>query len=232
MGHRLRPTLAFALTTSLLVAVATSAQDPFFGVRQRMVQEQVQGRGVTQPTLLSAMETVPRHLFVPEESRSFAYEDRSLSIGAGEFMSRPYLSARMIELLELDGTEKVLEIGTGSGYDAALLSRLAAKVFTIELLDELGTRASKNLEYLGFSNVRVRVGNGYEGWPEEAPFDAIILTAAPEHLPASLLAQLKESGRMVVPVGRYVQDLQVITKTAGGTEKRTIIPVHLGPMHN
>ena len=195
-----------------------------------MVDEQVRQRGVRQQQLLSAMESIPRHLFVPEESRNLAYEDRSLPIGWGEFMSRPYLSARMIELLELDGGERVLEIGTGSGYDAALLSQLAREVFTIELLDELGAQASSNLESLGYDNVRVRVGNGYDGWPEEAPFDAIILTAAPERRPEALLDQLRVSGKMVVPVGRFVQDLMVITKTEDGTETRTVTPVHLGPM--
>jgi protein-L-isoaspartate(D-aspartate) O-methyltransferase len=206
------------------------AQDPWQLPRERMVEEQLRGRGVRQPELLQAMEQVPRHLFVPEPVRPRAYGEGSLPITAGEFISEPYLSARMIELLELDGDERVLEVGTGSGYDAAVLSRLAREVFTIEINQELAEEAARVLHELGYDNVSVRVGNGYEGWPEEQPFDAIILTAAPPEIPESLFQQLRVSGRMVVPVGPFFQDLLLITKTKDGREQRTIMPIRLGPM--
>jgi protein-L-isoaspartate(D-aspartate) O-methyltransferase len=196
-----------------------------------MVEEQIRGRGIHQQRLLEAMETVPRHRFVPDDVRVEAYSDQSLPIGWGEYISQPFLSAQMIELMELGGDEKVLEIGTGSGYDAAVLSLLAGEVYTIDILEPLARRAQESLHQLGYHNVHVRVGNGYEGWPEEAPFDAIILTAAPPEIPEALLEQLKVPGRMVVPVGEsFAQDLLVITKTADGREKRTITPIHVAPM--
>lgn len=206
------------------------AQEAYNAARDDMVDRQIIDRGIDQPKLLDAMKSVPRQDFVPEPLREEAYSDRSLPIGWGQFISQPYLSARMIELLELDGSERVLEIGTGSGYDAAVLSRVAKEVYTIEIIDTLGERAKKNLEKLGYDNVFVRIGDGYQGWPEKAPFDAIILTAAPPDIPEPLFQQLKVSGRMVVPVGEFFQDLLLITKTADGREKRTIMPIRLGKM--
>lgn len=223
-----------ALLPLLLVSPAVAApllQQSWENARSRMVEEQIRSRGIHQQRLLEAMETVPRHRFVPDDVRDEAYSDQSLPIGWGEYISQPFLSAQMIELLELDGDERVLEIGTGSGYDAALLSLLAKEVYTIDILEPLARRAEESLHQLGYHNVHVRVGNGYEGWPEEAPFDAIILTAAPPEVPEGLLDQLKVPGRMVVPVGEFfAQDLLVITKTADGREKRTITPIHIAPM--
>ncbi len=192
--------------------------------------EHIRSRGVEQQRLLDAMATVPRHLFVPEELRDEAYSEHSLSIGWGEFISEPYLSARMIELLELEGNERVLEIGTGSGYDAAVLSRIAKQVYTIEITDELAERAREKIDQIGYDNIELRIGDGYLGWPEEGPFDAIILTAAPPSVPETLLQQLKVSGRMVVPVGRFFQDLMLITKLPDGSERRTVMPIRLKQM--
>jgi protein-L-isoaspartate(D-aspartate) O-methyltransferase len=207
-----------------------AAQDSFEGARQRMVAEQILQRGVRQPEVLSAMGQVPRHLFVPPEHRSVAYADRPIPIGSGQTISQPYIVALMTELLELDGSEKVLEIGTGSGYHAAVLSRVARQVFTIEILEELGRDAQENLRRLGYDNVTVRVGDGYKGWPEEAPFDAIILTAAPPRIPKPLIEQLRVGGRMVIPEGSFIQDLKVLVKTPDGLEERSVTRVRFLPM--
>lgn len=196
-----------------------------------MVDEQVRRRGIDEPSVLAAMETVPRHRFVPEVYQLEAYEDTPVSIAPGQTLSQAYVSARMVALLDLDGDEKVLEIGTGSGYDAALLSRVAREVFTIEINRKLGQRAQDVLEDLGYENVHVRIGDGYRGWPEEAPFDAILITTAPERLPQPLMDQLKVGGKMVVAVGRVVQELQVITKNAEGpNDVRKVSLVNLTPM--
>ena len=195
-----------------------------------MVDQQIRQRGVMQLEVLHAMETVPRHMFVPEESRGEAYEDHPLAIGWGQTISQPYIVALMTELLDLEGSERVLEIGTGSGYQAAVLSRVAGRVYSIEIIDKLGRQAERTLERLGYDNIEVRIGDGYEGWPKEAPFDAIILTAAPPRIPQPLLDQLVVGGRMVVPVGGYIQDLQLITKTEDGFHKRTVAPVRFVPM--
>ena len=219
----------------LLLLVATipmsvAAQDPFAAERRGMVEEQIRQRGVTDGRVLGAMRAVPRHLFVPEAYRASAYEDAPLPIGAGQTISQPYIVALMSSLLELDGDEKVLEIGTGSGYQAAVLSRLVREVYTIEILDTLGRQAERTLGDMGYRNVHVRVGDGYQGWPEAAPFDAIIVTAAPEQVPEPLLQQLRVGGRMVIPLGNYFQDLQLITKTPDGIARRTVIPVRFVPM--
>ena len=165
--------------------------------RQRMVETQIVSRGVSQPEVLAAMRTVPRHLFVPEALRSQAYEDYPLPIGAQQTISQPYIVALMTELLDLEGREKVLEIGTGSGYQAAVLSRVAGEVFTIEILEPLARQAQRLLGELGYKNVRTRVGDGYQGWPEAAPFDAIMVTAAAPRVPEPLKQQLKDGGRPV-----------------------------------
>lgn len=213
-----------------LPEAAPVVEDPYSAARKAMVEKQVLARGIEQPELLEAMVTVPRHLFVPAELRHEAYEDRSLPIGWGQFISQPYLSARMIELLDLDEDDRVLEIGTGSGYDAALLSRIARDVYTIEIIERLAHQTLNSLQSLGYDNVQVRVGDGYQGWPQEAPFDAILLTAAPPRIPQPLVDQLKVGGRMVVPLGQLFQDLLVITKTPHGIERQKIEPVRLGPM--
>jgi protein-L-isoaspartate(D-aspartate) O-methyltransferase len=196
-----------------------------------MVEEQVRARDVKDPAVLAAMEEVPRHLFVPEAERGEAYADHPLPIGAGQTISQPYVVALMTQLLGLGKGAKVLEIGTGSGYQAAVLSRLASAVYSLEIVPSLGEAAGRTLARLGYGNVHVRIGDGYKGWPEEAPFDAIVLTAAPPSIPEPLLAQLKTGGRMVLPVGTVWQELLVLTKRADGTfETRDVLPVRFVPM--
>jgi len=199
-------------------------------LRQRMVNTQIAGRGVTDSLVLAAMLEVPRHLFVPPEYRRFAYADHPLPIGEEQTISQPYIVALMTELLNLKGREKVLEIGTGSGYQAAVLSEIAENVYSIEILEGLAARATRRLDSLGYSNVHVMCGDGYKGWPEKAPFDAIIVTAAPDHIPKPLKEQLKVGGRLVIPIGEVYQELMVITRTASGYESKSVIPVRFVPM--
>ena len=205
-------------------------REDFTAARQAMVSAQIEHRGVTDTRVLSAMQEVPRHLFVPEPLREQAYDDSPLPIGEGQTISQPYIVALMTSLLELRPGDRVLEIGTGSGYQAAVLSRLAKQVYSMEILPALAEQARHNLADAGCKNVNVRVGDGYKGWPEEAPFDAVIVTAAPEQVPQPLIDQLRVGGRMVIPVGNYFQNLLLITKTAEGVERRTILPVRFVPM--
>lgn len=210
---------------------AVAAEDLYQAARQAMVDEQIKDRGLTDPKLLEAMAEVPRHLFVPEELRVDAYADKSLAVSSTLAIQQPYIVALMTSLLHLDRGAKVLEIGTGTGYHAAVLAKLAGRVFSIEIDQQTSKTARANLDAAGFRNVHTKVGDGYQGWPEEAPFDAIILTAAPPRTPQALLDQLRIGGRMVVPVGDdFVQDLLVITRTDDGYEKRVTIPVKLPPM--
>ncbi len=215
-----------------LSAAGAGAEEGFRAQRGRMVDEQIRRRGVTEPKLLAALEQVPRHLFVPEKNRSEAYEDRPVGLESGQTLPQAYVSARMISLLGLKGGEKVLEIGTGSGYDSALLSQLAGAVHSIEIDSETGARARRLLRGLGYQNVEVHIGDGYRGLAKEAPFDAILVTAAPQRVPEPLFEQLAVGGKMVVAVGFSLhQDLQVITKTAdGGREIRRVNLISLAPM--
>lgn len=206
------------------------AADKFAELRQTMVQEQLRPRGITQSEVLDAMASVPRHLFVPRASQSRAYDDVPLSFGGGRSVYQPYIVALMTSLLDLDRNDRVLEVGTGSGYHAAVLSRIARRVYSIEISAPVAAQAAKRLSVLGYNNVEIRVGDGYQGWPEEKPFDAILLSAAPPHLPKPLLDQLRVGGKMVVAEGDFIQDLLVITKTKDGLEKRTVAPVRLAPM--
>jgi len=206
------------------------ASRDFDEARLSMVREQIESRGVRDPRVLAAMEAVPRHELVPEDMRDFAYEDRPLPIGLGQTISQPYIVAAMSEAVRLQGGERVLEVGTGSGYQAAILAELCREVFTIELEKELADRASADLVRLGYHNVRVRHGNGYRGWPEAAPFDAIVVTAAPDQVPPALVEQLAVGGRMVIPVGRSLQDLLLVTRTEQGTEERVLMGVRFVPM--
>jgi protein-L-isoaspartate(D-aspartate) O-methyltransferase len=182
-----------------------------------MVSEQIEGRGIRSPDVLRVMRATPRHLFVPAGVRSMAYADHPLPIGYGATISQPYIVALMTELLAPNRKQRVLEIGTGSGYQAAILAQLAAKVYTVEIVPELARAAAKTLRELGYSNVTVRQGDGYKGWPEEAPFDGIIVTAAPPEVPQALIAQLCKGGRLVAPVGSTWQELTLIEKKADGT---------------
>jgi len=210
-----------------------SPQDAFERARLAMVAGQIASRGVEDPRVLDAMRAVPRHEFVPPGIREDAYGDSPLPIGHGQTISQPYIVALMTELARPSPSDRALEVGTGSGYQAAVLSRLVAHVFSVELVDPLAQSASAVLRRLGYSNVTVRSGDGYLGWPDEAPFDIILVTAAPEQVPAALVAQLKPGGRLIVPVGRVwdVQDLQLIEKDAAGRVKtRSIIPVRFVPL--
>jgi protein-L-isoaspartate(D-aspartate) O-methyltransferase len=208
-------------------------QDPYDVARGDMVSEQIAARGIKDVNVLKAMRQVPRHLFVPLDEQQHAYEDRPLPIGHGQTISQPYIVALMTELARPKPTDRALEVGTGSGYQAAVLSRLVAKLFTIELLKPLADDAARRLQELGHSNVEVRNGDGYVGWPEEAPFDIILVTAAPDHVPPPLVAQLKPGGRMVIPVGHVLdgQELLLIEKDASGrTRTGHVIPVRFVPL--
>jgi protein-L-isoaspartate(D-aspartate) O-methyltransferase len=198
------------------------ADDPVALQRERMVSEQIESRGIRSPDVLRVMRATPRHLFVLADVRSMAYEDHPLPIGYGATISQPHVVALMTELLAPAKKHRVLEIGTGSGYQAAILGQLAAKVYTIEIVPELARTAARTLRELGYSNVTVRQGDGYKGWPEQAPFDRIMVTAAPPEVPATLIAQLSRGGRLVAPVGStWDQELILIEKTADGTIRRT-----------
>ncbi len=209
---------------------SSNSKDNFKIMREKMVESQIKSRGVKDPRVLSAMLKVERHLFVPDDLKDSAYSDQALPIGEGQTISQPYIVALMTELLELKGDEKVLEVGTGSGYQAAILAELAKEVFTIEIVEKLGLSAQKLLAELGYKNIHVKIGDGYQGWPEQAPFDAIIVTCAPDHIPKPLLDQLKDGGRMVIPVGTYSQELKKIVKRGEKFETTDIIPVIFVPM--
>jgi protein-L-isoaspartate(D-aspartate) O-methyltransferase len=207
-----------------------SRKDPYQPERNRMVREQIEARGIADRRVLEAMRTVPRHHFVPLDHRDAAYTDQPLPIGFQQTISQPYIVALMSSLLQLKPRDRVLEIGTGSGYHAAVLSRLVDEVYTIEIIEELSRRAEQTLDELDYRNVRVRAGDGYRGWPEAAPFDGIVLTAAPPRVPEPLVQQLKVGGRMVIPLGDRLQQLQVLTRTADGVRVENVIPVRFVPM--
>jgi protein-L-isoaspartate(D-aspartate) O-methyltransferase len=198
----------------------------------RMVAQQIESRGVSDPRVLAAMRDVPRHEFVLLGDQRHAYEDRPLGIGHGQTISQPYIVALMTELARPRPNDRALEIGTGSGYQAAVLSALVAEVYTIEIVEPLASEAKRRLERLGYRNVTVRTGDGYAGWPEQAPFDIIMVTAAPDHVPPALLDQLRQGGRMVIPVGpvHALQELLLIEKHEKGTHTRRVIPVRFVPL--
>lgn len=201
--------------------------------RKRMVERQLKGfgRDIRNPRVLEAMGQVPRHEFVPETDRADAYEDYPLPIGYGQTISQPYIVAYMTERLEPRPTDKVLEVGAGSGYQAAVLARLVAEVYTIEIVEPLAQRAAADLKRLGFDNVKVRAGDGYQGWPEAAPFDAVIVTCAPDHIPQPLVDQLKDGGRMIIPVGTFGdQDLYLLEKRGGEVRRKAVLAVRFVPM--
>ena len=198
-----------------------------------MIREQLVGvgRNITNARVLAVMEKVPRHEFVPEEYRDRAYDDRALPIGYDQTISQPYIVAFMTEQLDPKPTDRVLEIGTGSGYQAAVLAQLVAEVHTIEIIEPLAKRAEADLKRLGYTNIHVRAGDGSQGWPEAAPFDAIIVTCAPEKVPPPLVEQLKDGGRMIIPVGPMGdQELVLLRKQGEQLEKRAVLPVRFVPM--
>jgi protein-L-isoaspartate(D-aspartate) O-methyltransferase len=204
--------------------------DEYAAARNRMVERQIRARGVEDARVLGALAAVPRHLFVPADVVEQAYDDHPLPIGHGQTISQPYVVALMTELADLRPGERALEVGTGSGYQAAVLAALADSVYTVEIVEPLAASAADRLRRLGYANVRVRWGDGYRGWPERAPFDAIVVTAAPERVPQPLLDQLAVGGRLVIPVGGASQDLLEITRTADGLVERNVIPVRFVPM--
>ncbi len=211
--------------------VKNTFSDKYEKVRQRMVRDQVVARGIKNQKVIQAMLNVPRHLFVPTNYERMAYEDRPLPIGAGQTISQPYIVALMTETLELNKNMKVLEIGTGSGYQSAILAEIVNEVYTIEIIESLGKKAKKLLSGLGYDNVHVKIGDGYKGWPAKAPFDAIIVTCAPTDIPQPLKKQLKEGGRMIIPVGgSIVQELALLEKKAGTLKKKVVAPVRFVPM--
>ncbi len=214
-------------------SLAAAGTDSYSLARQRMVAEQLAGpgRNITNTRVLAVMGRIPRHEFVPERLRADAYEDHPLPIGHGQTISQPYIVAFMTEQLEPKPTDRVMEVGTGSGYQAAVLAELVARVYTIEIVEDLARRAATDLKRLGYTNVQVRAGDGYRGWPEAAPFDAIIVTCAPDRVPQTLVDQLKDGGRMIIPVGHmWNQELVVLRKQGGKLEQHAVLPVSFVPM--
>jgi protein-L-isoaspartate(D-aspartate) O-methyltransferase len=208
-----------------------TTHDPAQTQRLRMVEEQIRQRGVTDARVLEAMRTVPRHRFVSAALESRAYDDSPLPIGEGQTISQPYIVAYMAEALGVAPGHRLLEIGTGSGYHAAVLGQLARAVYTVEIVPDLARRATATLNALGYANVHVREGDGFAGWPEHAPFDRILVTAAPEHIPQPLLDQLAPGGRLVIPVGPQGQTqwITIVDKTPRGVVERRTIPVQFVP---
>jgi protein-L-isoaspartate(D-aspartate) O-methyltransferase len=199
-------------------------------MRLSMVEDQIERRGVKEERVLNAMREVPRHEFVPDHLKKYAYADEPLPIGEDQTISQPYIVAYMTEYLRLEEKDKVLEIGTGSGYQAAVLAEIVDTVYTIEIVDVLAKSAEMTLERLGYDNVLVKRGDGYAGWPEYSPFDAIIITAAPTKIPEPLMEQLKIGGFMILPLGDYSQELVLIEKNIKGFEQKTLLPVRFVPM--
>jgi len=228
------PCFLFFCMSVLALSRAIPALEPndYSRLREDMVRQQIMARGVEDPEVLEAMRKVPRHLFVPENYRAFSYRDHPLPIGQGQTISQPYVVAFMTEALDLKPSDRVLEIGTGSGYQAAVVAEIVKEVYTIEIIEELGKRARRTLEMLGYKNIRVKIGDGYKGWPEKGPFDAVIVTCAPERIPEALIEQLSDGGRMIVPVGRAgaVQRLVRAVKKKGKLETKEVMPVRFVPM--
>jgi protein-L-isoaspartate(D-aspartate) O-methyltransferase len=228
----LAPVHKFTPSTAPSPGNGLQAQDGFSQQRREMVKEQIADRGIKDSATLRAMEAVPRHEFVPESYRSYAYHDGPLPIGYGQTISQPYIVALMTELANLSKGMKALEIGTGSGYQAAVLAQIIDSVYTVEIVKELGESARERLTRLGYQKVETKIGDGYFGWEEHAPFDAIIVTAAAEHIPPPLIKQLKDGGRMVIPVGHpyFTQNLILVEKKEGKVTSRDIIPVRFVPL--
>lgn len=197
---------------------------------EKMINEQIVARGVKNSNVINAMRKVERHLFVPDNMKARAYDDGPLPIGYNQTISQPYIVAFMTEALDLEPQDKVLEIGTGSGYQAAVLAEIAKEVYTIEIIEPLAQEAEKRLKDLGYKNIQVKCADGYKGWPENAPFDKIIVTAAPDEIPEELIRQLKVNGKMVIPIGSFFQELYLIIKTKKGFTKKPLLPVRFVPM--
>lgn len=226
--------LRISLTLILLfcsVSYCVPQEGNFSGLRERMVKTQIEARGITDEKVLDAFRKVERHKFVLPRYISMAYQDSPLPIDVGQTISQPYIVAYMTEALNLEKDDKVLEIGTGSGYQAAILAEIVDSVYTIEIFEKLGNKAKNLFDELGYKNIYTKIGDGYKGWPEHAPFDAIIVTCAPTDVPEPLKNQLDEGGRMVIPVGGdAVQQLVLLTKKRGRLKQKSILPVRFVPM--
>jgi len=215
----------------LILGFITLASDRYQAMREKMVQFQIEMRGVKDPVVLRAMRKVPRHLFLPASQLDSAYDDGPLPIGFGQTISQPYIVAYMTECLKPQKGHRILEIGTGSGYQAAVLAEIVDHVYTIEIIPELGKTASERLSSMGYKNITVKIGDGYEGWKEHSPFDGIMVTAGAESIPPPLIEQLRDGGRLVIPVGSplLVQDLMLLEKHGKETTTRNLIPVRFVP---
>jgi len=210
--------------------LAGGKADAYARAREEMVRTQIAARGITDRRVLDAMRSVPRHLFMPNKIWYEAYADGPLPIGYGQTISQPYIVGYMTDELKLSPNDRVLEIGTGSGYQAAVLSKLVKEVYSIEIVEPLATLAARTLSELGYANVKVKSGDGYKGWPEKAPFDAIMLTAAPSEIPDPLIEQLRVGGKLIAPVGTFWQSLVLVTRTPTGIMRQTLLPVRFVPM--
>jgi protein-L-isoaspartate(D-aspartate) O-methyltransferase len=225
-------TFNFILLINILFFTYNMDAQDYKALREKMVERQIKARGVCDKNVLDAVAKVERHLFVPDSHKKYAYDDGPLQIGEGQTISQPYIVAYMTEVLKLNHNSKVLEIGTGSGYQAAVLAEIAKEVYTIELIEALGRKAEKLLNQLGYINIHVKIGDGYQGWLEYAPFDGIIVTCAPTHVPDPLIEQLAEGGTMIIPVGgSYAQELVVLTKRDGKIIQRDDLGVRFVPMN-
>lgn len=236
MADRTFPRLAVASMIALAIAASSFADDkpppdPTAAARAKMVQQHLVERGIKDPRVLQAFRDVPRHRFLPPENRRLAYDDESIPIGEGQTSTPPFDMAFMTETLELKPTDKVYEVGTGSGYQASILGQLVKDVYSIEIHKPLGERAAKVIKELGYTNIHTRVADGYEGWPEAAPFDAIIVTCAPTKVPAPLVEQLKEGGRLIIPIGsRFDQVVHLMIKKDGKLTDKVLRPTLFVPM--
>jgi len=228
------PYFLIVLVLIFFASLTISVGEPgdFARLREQMVKQQIIARGVKDIRVIKAMGKVPRHLFVPEKNRASSYNDHPLPIGEGQTISQPYIVAFMTEALNLRPKDKVLEIGTGSGYQAAILAELVKEVYTIEIIEKLGKKAQQTLNMLGYQNVQVKIGDGYKGWPDKAPFDAVIVTCAPEQVPQPLVHQLKEGGRLIIPVGKVwaIQKLVRAVKEKGRLKTEAVMHVRFVPM--
>src|ERR1044072_2194373 len=229
--QRVWQSLVIAALTATACGQQPSASPDFAAQRRQMLQQQLITRGIADPGGLAAMEKVPREEFVPAESRAASYEDHPLPIGYAQTISHPYMVAFMTEQLRLKPNDRVLEVGTGSGYQAAILAELVSEIYSIEIVEPLAKTAEATLQRLGYKNVHLKIGDGYKGWPEMAPFDAIIVTGAPDKIPQPLVDQLKDDGRMVIPVGdRFAQQLYLLEKKNGQLKQSATLPVRFVPM--
>ncbi|MFH2066140.1 MAG: protein-L-isoaspartate(D-aspartate) O-methyltransferase [Pseudomonadota bacterium] len=216
---------------SVCCVASEPKEEEYTRLRHEMVKNQIESRGISHPRVLDALKTVPRHRFVPGKNRNLAYNDYPLPIGEEQTISQPYIVALMTEILNPDPEKNILEIGTGSGYQAAILAQLYKQVYTIEIIDILGRQSRKLLAELGYRNVQVKIGDGYQGWKEHSPFDAIIVTCAPSHIPEPLKEQLAEGGKMIIPVGKADdQRLILLVKEKGKIREKEVIPVRFVPM--